>query len=162
MKKKLFIFTMLIISITSCGSRQDEFKERLNYFNTKYMFRLTFPESWLNYSTFEIEEIIDPEIRVTTICFTLPTRSREWQPFDTPNGYAALFYIRIFTPDQWDMFFSRYGTNLKEINSADRKIAEKEGAVFMIKNSTAVPVDLYLYVKDIPSITDTFRVVVRE
>ncbi len=162
MKKILIIFAILTLSITSCGRRQDDFKERLNYFNSRYMFRLTFPESWLNYSTFEIEEIIDPEIRVTTICFALPTRSREWQPVDTPNGYAALFYVRIFTQQQWNLFSERYGSNTNEVNSSDRKLAEKSDSVFMIKNSTSVPVDLYLYVKDIPSITDTFRVVVRE
>jgi hypothetical protein len=32
----------------------------------------------------------------------------------------------------------------------------------MIKNSTSIPVDLYLFMKDVRSISDTFRIVITE
>lgn len=161
-KKIMRILLASLILLLACGEKKDDFRERLNYFNSKYMFRITFPENWLNYSTFEIDEIIDPEIKVKTICFTLPTRSRDWQPVDTPNGFASLFYLRIFTKEQWTLFMERYGSSLKEINSVDRKIGESKDTVFMIKNATSIPVDLYLFMKDVNAITGTFRIVIRE
>ncbi|HOP29502.1 MAG TPA: hypothetical protein PKZ64_08025 [Spirochaetota bacterium] len=150
-----------IILFLSCGEKKDEFRERLNYYNSKYRFRITFPENWINYSSFEIDEIIDPELKVTTVFFALPTRSRDWQPINLPEGYGALFAIRIFTPQQWNRFIEKYSGS-KEINNADRKLGENKNSVFMIKNSTSIPVDLYLFMKDVRSITDTFRIVVKE
>lgn len=164
MKKNLIIFTsfLFIIFLSSCGEKKEDFRARLNYYNRKYQFRITFPENWLNYSTFEIDEIIDPELKIKTIYFALPTRSREWQPVNLPAGYAALFSVRIFTQQQWNIFQERYSSNIKEINSADRKIGENKRGVFMIKNSTSIPVDLYMFMKDVAPITGTFRVTITQ
>lgn len=158
----IIISLFLAIILSACGEKKDEFRERLNYYNSKYRFRITFPENWLNYSSFEIDEIIDPELKVKTVFFALPTRSRDWQPLNLPEGYAALFSIRIFTPQQWNLFIEKYSGNSKEINSADRKIGESKTAVFMIKNSNSLPVDLYLFMKDVAVITNTFRIVIKE
>jgi len=164
MFKKNIIYLSLLIPVLlfSCGEKKDEFRERLNYYNSKYRFRITFPENWLNYSSFEIDEIIDPELKVKTVMFALPTRSRDWQPINIPAGYAALFSIRVFTPQQWNRFIEKYSGNTKEINNTDRKIGESKTAVFMIKNSTSIPVDLYLFMKDVRSITDTFMIILKD
>lgn len=164
MKSRNTIITSLILAsvLFACGEKKDEFRERLNYFNSSYLFRITFPDSWLNYSPFEIDEIIDPELKIKTVFFALPTRSRDWQPISLPSGYAALFAVRIFTPQQWIEFNKKYSGNIREINSFDRKIGESKSAVFMIKKSTSIPVDLYMYFKDVASIADTFRVIIRE
>ncbi len=163
MKKNLLIAavsTFILLSGCSDVYIKDEFKASLNYYNRKYHFKINFPESWINYSTFEIDEIIDPDLKVKTICFALPTRSADWQPVNIPVGYATLFSVRIFTGQQWALFIMKYGEIKTEINSADRKIGQSQNSVYMIKNSTAIPVDLYLYMKDIASITETFRVIV--
>jgi len=162
-KKRIIHLSFSVIFIlASCGEKKDEFRERLNYYNSRYQFRITFPENWLNYSSFEIDEIIDPELKVKTVLFSLPTRSRDWQPLNLPDGYAALFSVRIFTPQQWSRFTEKYSGNSKEINSFDRKIGENKSSVFMIKNSTSIPVDLYLFMKDVAGITDSFRVASKE
>ena len=161
-KNNIYLSLLIIIFLLSCGEKKDEFRERLNYYNSKYRFRITFPENWLNYSSFETDEIIDPDIKVKTVFFALPTRSRDWQPVNLPAGYAALFSIRIFTPQQWDRFIEKYNSNIKEINNADRKLGDNKTAVFMIKNSTSIPVDLYLFMKDVRNISDTFRIVITE
>ncbi len=161
-KNTIYLSLLIIIFLLSCGEKKDEFRERLNYYNSKYRFRFTFPENWLNYSSFETDEIIDPDIKVKTVFFALPTRSRDWQPVNLPAGYAALFSIRIFTPQQWDRFIEKYSSNIKEINNADRKLGDNKTAVFMIKNSTSIPVDLYLFMKDVRNISDTFRIVITE
>lgn len=161
-KNIIYLSLLIIIILLSCGEKKDEFRERLNYYNSKYRFRITFPENWLNYSSFEIDEIIDPDLKVKTVFFALPTRSRDWQPMNLPAGYASLFSIRIFTPQQWDRFIKKYSSNIKEINNADRKLGENKSTVFMIKNSTSIPVDLYLFMKDVRSISDTFRIVITE
>lgn len=164
MKIKFIMFTSLlfIILLSSCGEKKEDFRARLNYYNSRYQFRITFPENWLNYSTFETDEIIDPDLMIKSIYFALPTRSGEWQPVTLPTGYAALFSVRIFTPQQWNIFQERYSNNIREINNADRKIGEGRNTVFMIKNSTSIPVDLYLYMKDVAGITDTFRAVITQ
>jgi len=164
MKKKTAIIISLFLAIilSACGEKKDEFRERLNYYNSKYRFRITFPENWINYSSFEIDEIIDPELKVKTVFFALPTRSRDWQPVNLPDGYAALFSVRIFTPRQWSSFLEKYSGSSKEINNFDRKIGESKTAVFMLKNSTSLPVDLYLFMKDVAAITGTFRIVITE
>lgn len=164
MKNRIFIIISLFIAVTlsACAEKKDEFRERLNYYNSKYRFRITFPENWINYSSFEIDEIIDPELKIKTVFFALPTRSRDWQPLNLPAGYAALFSVRIFTPQQWARFAEKYSGNRKEINSSDRKIGESNNAVFMIKNSTSLPVDLYLFMKDVSDITNSFRIVIKD
>ena len=158
--KRKYIACLLIsltIPLSFCGEKKEDFRERLNYYNSRYRFRITFPENWINYSPFEMDEIIDPEIKVTVIYFALPTRSRDWQPVRLPTGYASIFSVRIFPRKEWEIFTRRYGGDKKEINSADRKIGENSSHVFMIKNSTSIPVDLYFFMKEVPQVAGTFR-----
>ena len=147
----------LMVLISCSGDRRDDPSAKLNYVNTEYSFSLRFPEKWINYSPFAMDEIIDPDLKVDVVYFALPTRSREWQPVNVPAGYAAIFSVRIFTEEQWRIFLERYSTNTGEVNLFDRKIGESAGRIYMLRNSRSVPVDLYLYVKDIPLIAGSFR-----
>ncbi|HOP62815.1 MAG TPA: hypothetical protein PK358_04180 [Spirochaetota bacterium] len=160
LKRKLAacLLITLTIPLLFCGEKKDDFRERLNYYNSRYRFRITFPENWINYSAFEMDEIIDPDLKVTAIYFALPTRSRDWQPVRLPSGYASIFSIRIFSRKEWDVFTGKYSDDKKEINSADRKIGENSSHVFMIKNATSIPVDLYFFMKEVPHVAGTFRV----
>jgi len=150
----------LIFSCT--GGKKDDPYARLNYLNAKYSFSLKFPEKWVNYSDFAMDEIIDPDLKVDVVYFALPTRSRDWQPVNLPSGYAALFLIRIFTTEQWTLFIKKYGEQKNEINNADKKIGEDKNTVYMLKYSTSIPVDLYLYMKEVKSVTETFRLNIME
>lgn len=161
-KSILYISFIILLLLPACGEKKEDFRERLNYYNSKYRFRITFPESWLNYATFEMNEIIDPELKIKTLYFALPTRSRDWQPVNLPSGYAALFSIRIFTTEQWILFINKYGEQKNELNNADKKIGEDKNTVYMLKYSTSIPVDLYLYMKEVKGVAETFRLIISE
>jgi hypothetical protein len=151
-----------LIFLTSCSLFffKDDPKLRLKYKNTKYLFTLEFPEKWLSYMDFEQNEIIGPQLDIPVIYFALPTRSGEWQSLNLPQGYAELFFVRIFTPYQWKLYQEKYKDTdtfkLTNLTFEGRKF------IYMIEYSSSLPVDLYLYMKDSSSIIKTFRMLVRE
>ncbi len=154
------IFIILLISC-SAGDKKDDPKLRLKYINLKYMFTIQFPEKWINYIDFEKTEMIDPQIDVPVIYFALPTRSREWQPLNVPSGFAELFYIRVFSKNQWKLYKERYKES-SELRLSDKFPGEGENFVYMIRYPESIPVDLYIYMKESPPITDTFRIIKKD
>jgi hypothetical protein len=121
------------------------------------MFSIKFTEGWINYSDFEKTEIIDSNIKVPAIYFSLPTRIRAWQSSIAEEGYAELFYVRIFTKEKWDLFKGKYeGTS--GFRLSDKIVDEGKNFVYMIRFINSVPVDLHFYVKETVIITDSFRV----
>jgi hypothetical protein len=118
---------------------------------------MQFIESWKNYNDFEKTDIIDSSMDVPVIYFSLPTRMREWQSSNAPSGFSELFYVRIFSREKWNLYKKKYeGTG--EFRLSDRVIDEDKKFVFVIRFANSIPVDLHYYVRDILSITDTFRV----
>lgn len=154
----IIILAVLIISCVSCagGSIKDDPKLRLKYINKKYMFSLQFTEKWINYMDFEKTEIIDPQINIPVIYFALPTRSREWQPLNTPAGYAELFCVRIFSKAEWKLYEEKYRGS-SEFRLSDNFPGEGENYIYMIRYPGSIPVDLYIHMKESISITGTFR-----
>jgi len=162
MKKILYIILPAIIFYSCTSSeKKDDPLLRLKYINTKYMFTLQFPEKWISYMDFEKTEIIDPQIVIPVIYFALPTRSREWQPVNAASGFAEIFYVRIFSKQQWALFNERYkGTD--EIKLSDRFHGEETNSVYMIRYSNSIPVDLYIHMTEADSITNTFRILKKD
>ena len=149
--KSVIIFIIFFLSCS--GYRKDDPMLRLNYENRKYKFSLEFPEKWINYYDLEKNELLDPQMIIPVIYFALPTRSREWQSFNLPEGYAELFFIRVFTPSQWKQFQDRAGDRIKP---TDVLIKSKK-FIYMISYPTSIPVDLYLFMKDCDPIIRTFK-----
>jgi len=160
MKKFINSLMLVTIFLFSCtaGDKRDDPKLRLKFINLKYKFTLQFPENWLSYMDFERTEIIDPQIVIPVIYFALPTRSREWQPLNVPAGYAELFYVRIFRKSQFKLYEDRY-TGTGEYRLSDKFPGEEKEFVYVIRYPDSIPVDLYLYMKESTSITDTFRII---
>ena len=155
LKKSLPLILFLFLACTTVNINDDP-KLRLKYINKKYMFSIQFPEKWINYMDFEKSEIIDPQIDIPVVYFALPTRSREWQPLNIPSGYAELFSVRIFTRSVWKLYEERYrGT--AEFQLSDKFPGEGINYIYMIRYSSSIPVDLYIYMKEAVPITDTFR-----
>jgi hypothetical protein len=160
MKKFKNIILLMMILLLSCAGKdeKDDPRLRLKYINLKYMFTLQFPEKWINYMDFEKTEIIDPQLIIPVIYFALPTRSREWQSLVIPAGYADLFYIRIFSKEQYKLYKEKYKES-EEFRMSDIFPGETKQFVYMIRYSSSIPVDLYIYMKESHSITDTFRMI---
>lgn len=159
--KNLTALTALIIIFILSGCRtdkKDDPKLRLKYISKKYMFSLQFPENWISYADFEQNEIIDPRLIIPVIYFALPTRSREWQPVKTPNGYAELFCVRIFTRDKWKLYEEKYKGS-EEFKLNDKISGEGKDFIYQIRYPESLPVDLYLYMKESSSVTSTFRII---
>jgi len=159
MKKFIEISLLVPLLLLSCNnsSIKDDPMLRLKYINKKYMFSLQFHEKWINYLDFEKTEIIDPQIIIPVIYFALPTRSREWQPVNTPAGYAELFRVRIFTKPVWKLYEERFKGS-DEFKQNDRFPGEGKDFVYMIMYPDSIPVDLYIFMKESVSITGTFRI----
>lgn len=149
--KSFIIF--IILSLSCSGYKKDDPRLRLNYENHKYNFTIEFPEKWINYNDFEKKELLDPQMIIPVIYFALPTRSREWQSFNLPEGYAELFYVRIFTPSQWKQYRNRSGSSIKPSDV----LIEGKKFIYMINYPTSIPVDLYLFMKDCDPIIRTFK-----
>ncbi len=158
MKKLTNILLLVTLILLSCAGNdeKEDLKLRLKYRNLKYMFTIQFPEKWISYMDFEKTEIIDPQLIIPVVYFTLPTRSREWQSLNIPAGYADLFYIRIFSNEQWKLYEERYKGS-DEFRLSDRYPGKQKDFVYMIRFSSSIPVDLYIYMKEADSIADTFR-----
>ncbi len=154
--KFLKITVMLFFSFfVSCsGYQNDDPRLRLHYINMKYSFSMTFPEKWINYADFEKNELLDPQLIVPVIYFALPTRSKEWQSYNLPEGYAELFYVRIFTPAQWKLYQEKFANSIK----ISTMIFDGDRYTFMINYPPSLPVDLYLFMKDCESIIQTFKI----
>jgi len=163
MKKLIIIIIPVLILITSCAGdeKRDDPALRLKYINKKYMFTLQFPERWTSYMDFEKNELIDPQIIIPTIYFALPTRSREWQPVNTPQGFGELFHVRIFTKEQWKLFEEKYRGS-DEFKISDKIAGEDKNSVYMIRYPESIPVDLYLFMKETAMVTDTFRIIKKD
>ncbi len=150
---------MLILILSCTGKdRANDQKARLRYINKKYMFTLQFPERWGYYMDFEKKEIIDPQIVIPIVFFALPTKSREWQPLNVPAGYSELFYVRIFTHDQWKLFQEKYKSG-EDFPQNDRLFTTGKNFVYMIRYPVSIPVDLYHYMKESESVTATFKII---
>jgi len=118
---------------------------------------MQFSDEWINYIDFEKTEIIDTKLDIPVIYFGLPTRIKEWQSLNVPSGFSELFYVRIFTKEEWDLYKGKYeGTS--EFRLSDKIIDESQKFVYMIRFSTSVPIDLHYYVKETGIIADSFRV----
>jgi len=154
---KLLIKSVVLfcIFLSSCsGYQKDDPRLRLNYKNPKYLFSLEFPEKWVNYADFEKSELLDPQLIIPVIYFALPTRSKEWRSYSLPEGYAELFYVRIFTSGQWKLYQKKFRDRIKISN----EIFKGKKFTFMINYPPSLPVDLYLYMKDCESIIETFKI----
>lgn len=147
----------------SCGSREklDDPLLRLKYVNRKYLFKLQFPEKWLSYADFERTEIVDPGLSIQTVYFALPTRSKEWQPVNTPSGFAEIFYVRVFTREQWKLYNEKHREN-DNPRLSDIFPGEGTDFVYMIRFSDSLPVDLFLYMKESAAVTETFRILKKD
>ncbi|HNX23032.1 MAG TPA: hypothetical protein PKG60_03235 [Spirochaetota bacterium] len=159
MKKLINILLMMILLLSCAGKdEKDDPRLRLKYVNLKYMFTLQFSERWISYMDFEKNEIIDPQIIIPVVYFALPTRSREWQSLIIPAGYADLFYVRIFTKAQWKLYEERYKGS-DEFRLSDKFPGQGKDFVYMIRYSSSIPVDLYIYMKESNPITETFKII---
>jgi len=159
MKKLINILLMMILLLSCAGKdEKDDPRLRLKYVNLKYMFTLQFSERWISYMDFEKSEIIDPQIIIPVVYFALPTRSREWQSLIIPAGYADLFYVRIFTKAQWKLYEERYKGS-DEFRLSDKFPGQGKDFVYMIRYSSSIPVDLYIYMKESNPITETFKII---
>jgi hypothetical protein len=74
-----------------------------------------------------------------------------------PEGFAPLFYIRIFNVKSWELFERRNSSNRLELNYYNKKIGSYGDKVYMVKYINSLPVDLYLYARDIPQIISSFK-----
>lgn len=146
---------MLFISCAGTGVNDE--KAKLNYKNDRHSFTLTFPETWKNYVIFEKQDIIAPGFMVDTLYFALPTRGRNWQPFNVPDNFAAVFMIRVFAPEVWDDYYKRYRDNNVFFNRNDKVLFRGKEFVYLLKYGVSLPVDLYNYSKDIEPIVSTFK-----
>ncbi len=153
---KIILFIPLLFLYCTSSSVSDDPRLRLKYVNKKYMFSLQFPEKWINYMDFEKSEIIDPDINIPVIYFALPTRSRDWQPLNIPAGYAELFCVRVFTKTQWELYQEKYRGS-EEFQMSDKIPGEGIKYFYLIRYSSSIPVDLYIYMKETNAVTDTFR-----
>lgn len=159
MRKYITLQLLVLLLTASCagGSKIEDQKHRLKYKNSRYSFSLQFPEKWTYYMDFEEKEIIDTGMIIPVIYFALPTKSREWQPANVPTGYGELFYVRVFTRDQWKIFEEKYKTEEK-FPQNDKIFTTGKRFVYMIKYPVSLPVDLYHYMKESESIAGTFRI----
>lgn len=160
MKKFIRLLSLLLLfsALSACAGKNinDDPMLRLRYVNKKYMFSLQFPEKWINYMDFEKTEIIDPEINIPVIYFALPTRSRDWQPLNIPSGFAELFCVKVFTKPQWRLYREKYRGS-EEFLISDRSPGEGINYFYLIRYSSSIPVDLYIFMKETAAVTDTFR-----
>lgn len=152
----IFIITALLFTACSSSDKNDELK-RLNYVSSEHGFSLTFPLKWLQYRVFEKMDLIDPDTRVSSLYFTLPTRSRDWQPVYVPDRFARLFTVRIFPVRDWDRFYSRYREKKAGAAGSDVILHRTAEKVYVLIYSNSIPIDLYIYMKDISSIAASFR-----
>ena len=160
MKFKLFFisaFLFMMFFLSCSGTDKNDEMAKLNYKNERYSFALTFPEKWKNYVVFEKQDIIAPGFIVDTLYFSLPTRSRNWQPLNVPDNFAALFKIRIFDAKIWGNYYSRYSDSNIFFDKNSRVIFKGEKYVYLLSYSVSIPVDLYAYSRDIETIVSTFR-----
>lgn len=149
--QSIIVFT--ILSLSCSGYQKDDPRLRLSYTNQKYSFSIEFPEKWINYNDFEKNELLDPQLIIPVIYFALPTRSKEWQSLNLPEGYAELFYVRIFTPSQWELYQEKFGHQIKPSNV----LFKSKKLIYMINYPPSIPVDLYLFMKDCDPIIRTFK-----
>lgn len=159
MKLKFYVaagFLFITFFLSCVGIDKDDGKAKLNYKNDRYSFALTFPENWKNYVVFEKQDIIAPGFLVDTLHFALPTRSRNWQSLNVPDNFAAVFTIRIFTPEVWDDFYKIYRDNNIFFDRSDKVLFRSKEYVYLLKYGVSLPVDLYAFSRDIESIVPTF------
>ncbi|HOK03214.1 MAG TPA: hypothetical protein PLN03_10465 [Spirochaetota bacterium] len=151
-------YLFLLLLFISCLSQGKVTEDgRIQYINRRYYFSIDLPSSWSNYSVFEYDEIVESDIKVKAIYFALPTRSRDWAGSVLPEGFAPLFYIRIFNVKSWELFERRNSSNRLELNYYNKKIGSYGDKVYMVKYINSLPVDLYLYARDIPQIISSFK-----
>lgn len=158
MKLKIIFYTgiLFVILLLSCAGAKNDEKAKLNYKNNRHSFALTFPETWRNYVVFEKQDIIAPGFMVDTLHFALPTRARNWQPFNVPDNFAAIFSLRVFTPDVWDDFYQKYRGNNIFFSRSDKVLFRGRDYVYVLKYGVSLPVDLYSYSRDIEPIVSSF------
>jgi hypothetical protein len=159
MKTFSLLFPLIILCSLCCSSGDNKVLPQLDYINNEFGFTIRFPERWENYRIFESMEVFEPGLLIKVFYVSLPTRSRDWQPANVPANFAALFSIYAFTNPDW-VRFSAYTTDKKEDSlSEDSELARSDRYVFMIRYSQSLPVDLYLFMKDIKSVSDSFTVI---
>lgn len=160
MKLKVYVisaFFFMMIFLSCSGTDKNDEMAKLNYKNERYSFALTFPEKWKNYVVFEKQDIVAPGFMVDTLYFALPTRARNWQPFNVPDNFASVFMVRIFTAEMWDNYYNRYRDSNIFFDRNSKVIFKVESNVYLLVYSVSLPVDLYAYSKDVESIIATFR-----
>lgn len=160
MKIKIYAASVIFLTLffISCsGTDKNDEKAKLNYKSERYSFALTFTEAWKNYVVFEKQDIVAPGFMVDTLYFALPTRARNWQPFNVPDNFAALFMIRVFETDMWESYYSRYRDNNIFFDKNSRVIFKGESNVYVLVYTVSLPVDLYAYSKEVDGIITTFR-----
>ncbi|MFA5520001.1 MAG: hypothetical protein WDA74_12165 [Spirochaetota bacterium] len=146
----------IIMLFLSCAGIDKDEKAKLNYRNNRHSFALTFPETWKNYVVFEKQDIIAPGFMVDTLYFALPTRARNWQPFNVPDNFAAIFSIRVFSLEVWDDFYKKYRDNSVFFSRSDKVLFRSRDYVYVLKYGVSLPVDLYSYSKDTEPIVSSF------
>ena len=152
LKNAVILYCFFLLSCA--GYEKDDPRLRLSYQNLKYSFSMDFPEKWINYADFEKNELLDPQLIIPVIYFALPTRSKEWQSYNLPEGFAELFFVRIFSGSQWELYQEKFGSKIKVSDI----IFEGKHFTYMINYPPSLPVDLYLFMKDCDSIIRTFKI----
>jgi len=156
--KYIIALSLTALFFTDCSKTDRELlMEKLNYENRKFSFSLKFPETWSKYNVMERIFLIDDSLEVYGIYFILPTRSRDWQPVDTPEKSAVLFKILVFKDDEWKYYRDNYIEKRGTFKLTGRVLGKREGKVYFVNFSDSVPVDLYIYIRESEKVISTFR-----
>lgn len=159
MKLKIYFYAgiLFVMLFLSCaGVDKNDGKAKINYKNDRYTFALILPATWKSYVVFEKQDIIAQGFMVDTLYFALPTRARNWQPFNVPDNFAAVFSIRIFTPENWDSFYNKYRDDNVFISRSDKVLFRGKEYVYVLRYGVSLPVDLYAYSRDVESIVSSY------
>ncbi len=155
--RRILVWAMLfsaVISAASCSSADEIRKRALNYKNNEFGFSLRFNEKWESYRVFDAKEYTRSGQRVRVFYVCLPTRSRDWQFSRVESPYAVIFSIYVYDNRLWE----KYNADDPESAKDEVVMGRSDKYVFVLGYPSGLPVDLYLYMKEIDSVARTFRV----
>ncbi len=124
-------------------------KSALEYANTEYGFKLTFPNSWTGYKFYK-KVSDDGSI---TLYAELPTKDAAFPSSSTSDpGYATMFALSVMTQTQWDAVKNSEGIK-------PNYLGQNNKYVFAWSSAQAAPTDLVSQFKEIKTVIDTFAVI---